>query len=532
MLLALLLIAAACGGGGNDTTTTVAGGDETTTTAGQTAESSTTTTVPDTGPKSGGTLTIGADADPIGLDPITTAAFSSSDFMTLLFNGLLRWSPTMELEPDLAESYDIVDDTTYVFTLRQGVKFHNGQDFTAEDVKYTIERILDPETGSPRITQYSLVESVTVDNPYQVTITLSGPDATFLSTLASSPSGAIVPVGVEGHDDHPIGTGPFKFESYEPGVDFTLSKFEDYFEEGLPYLDEVVFRFFGDQASIISALRSRAIDMTYLKDPKVAAQVTTTNPEIISAPGQTSRTFPIWFNIANEPFDDVNVRRAISLASDRQAAVDTVLAGSGKPAGAIPESQIGGFDGSWDLPYNTRDVEEAKRLLAEAGYPDGIHLGEFPVVAANDLDVQVTQILQEQWEEAGITVDLRPIETAPLLEAWRNGDFNMLSVALAWTSDPDVIVSRVLSTNPYGAAMNINDAELDAMITEARTTIDETARAELYREIQNYIADNAYTLHIYQYPLRWEMWWEDVAGYHPLANNLRTWVRTTWIDAE
>jgi len=481
--------------------------------------------------KRGGTLTIGADADPIGLDPVTNTAFSSGDFTGLLYTGLLRWSPDMQIEPDLATGYEMPDETTYVFTLRDGVTFHNGQEFSAEDVKHTFDRIMDPATGARWASSYTSIESVTVKDPLTVEFKLKTPDAAFLRYLATNPAGAIVPKGVEDLVTQPVGTGPFMFESYEPNREFVLVGNPNYYEDGQPYLDKVIFRFFKDQSALASALRSRSIDMTWLKNPKVADLITRTQPDLVSAPGQTSRTFPVWFNLKAAPMNDVNVRRALSLATDRQACLDTVLGGSGKVGAALPESQIGGYDGVSDLPYYGQDIEGAKKLLAEAGHPDGIDLGDYIVVAANDLDVACAQILQQQWAQAGINVNIKPTETAPLLEMWNKGTYStLLSVADSWTPDPDAIFLRMSSRGTFGTNMGMDDEAMDQMIAEARTITDPEKRAAANQDIQRRIADQAYVLHIYQYPLRWEAWWNYVQGYHALAANTRTYVRTTWID--
>ncbi len=482
-------------------------------------------------PKRGGKLTIGADADPIGLDPVTLTAFSSYDFTALLYSGLLRWNADMKIEPDLATGFTQPDDTTYVFKLRSGVKFHNGQAFEAEDVKYTFERILNPANASPSATIFASIKAVTVVDPLTVRFELKAPNAAFLSYMATNPNGVIVPRGVGELATKPVGTGPFVFESYQPNQQFTLKANPDYYETGLPYLGEVVFRFFKDQASLTSALRSKAIDMTWFKDPKVSAQIVRASPDLMSAPGKTTRTFPIWLNLKAKPLDDVRVRRALSLATDRQACLQTVLGGSGKVGAMVPESHVGGYDGVGEMPYYKTDIAAAKQLLAEAGHPNGIDLGDYICVAANPLDVACAQILQQQWAEAGIKVAIKPMETAPLIGMWLKGEFpTLLSVALSWSPDPDAIVSRILSTGTSGKALGMADTQLDAMIIEARTLLDRDKRAAAYMAIQRRINDQAYVLDIYQYPLRWEAWWNYTKGYVPLAANIRTFVRTTWID--
>jgi peptide/nickel transport system substrate-binding protein len=478
--------------------------------------------------KRSGTLTIGADADPIGLDPVTVTAFASYDFTALLYTGLLRWTPDMKVEPDLATGFLNPNDTTYIFRLRQGVKFHNGQPFTAEDVKHTFDRILDPASASPSLSMYSAIKSVTVVEPHTVKFELKAPSATFLSYLATNPNGCIVPRGVTDLRTKPVGTGPFVFESYEPGQQFVLKANPAYYEDRQPLLDTVVFKFFKDQSSLAAALRSKAIDMTWFKDPRVSAQIMKSSKDLVSAPGKTSRTFPVWFNIKAKPFSDVRVRRALSMATDRKAALMTVLGqGAGKVGAMVPESQVGGYDGVGPMPYYKHDPAGAKKLLAEAGFANGIDLGDYIVVAANALDVQCAQVLQQQWAAAGIKVAIKPMETAPLISQWLKGEFGIMSIALSWSPDPDAIVSRLASTHSHGKALGMTDTQLDKMIEDARTILEVPKRAAAYQQIQKHIADQAYILQIYQYPLRWEAWWNYVKGYVPLAANIRSYVRTT-----
>ena len=147
-----------------------------------------------------------------------------------------------------------------------------------------------------------------------------------------------------------------------------------------------------------------------------------------------------------------------------------------------------------------------------------------------DLDSELAQVLQQQWAAAGIKVNIKPMETAPLIGLWLKGDFGLLSIALSWSPDPDAIVSRLLSTGSQGKGIGMADAPLDKLIEDARAILDNTKRAAAYQQIQKHIADQAYILQIYQYPLRWEAWRKYVKGYVPLAANIRTFVRTTWVD--
>jgi peptide/nickel transport system substrate-binding protein len=479
----------------------------------------------------GGILKVGADLDPSGLDPTTTNAFASWDFTALMFNGLLRFDQTGKIQPDLAASYQQPSSTEYIFKLRSGVTFHNGKAFTAEDVKYTFDRRLDPKVGSPSRASFSSIDAVTVIDPLTVKFKLKNVDAAFLSFIANNPDGLIVPQGVENINTNPVGTGPFVFKSYTPNLDLQMVANKNYYEKGLPYLDGATFLFFKDASSLFAALRSKSIDMTWLKDPKVAKATADSDINLISAPGQYTRTLPVWLKNNEAPFDDLRVRQALSLATDRKTTADVVLAGTGKVTGAIPMSMIGGYtgDGS-DLPNYKYDVEKAKKLLTAAGYPDGIDLGDYKVVAANPLDVQAAQLLKQQWEKAGIKVNIKPMEVPPLIADYVSGNFTILSVALAFSPDPDNIVNRMKSTTALGKAFGMSDKALDELITDARSEVDPKQRQVNYLEIQQMIARRAYVLHIYQYPLRWEMWRSNVQGYLPTPANSRQYLRTAWFS--
>ncbi|MGH2558770.1 MAG: ABC transporter substrate-binding protein, partial [Thermomicrobiales bacterium] len=482
-------------------------------------------------PKPGGTLYIGQDFGPQDLDPNKTIAWASTNVEELIYTGLLRWTPTMEVEPDLATAYEMVDDLTYVFTLREGVTFHNDAPFSAEDVKYTFERILDPATASPHASIYSVVSAIEVVDPLTVKFTLSQPFAPLLRYLATIPYGAIVPKGATDElSTAPVGTGPFVFQEHLLDQEVRLSRFEGYYEDGLPYVDEVVFQLLGDDTSISSALRSETVQLTWLKDPRVAQNVAKTDEGLASTPGVSSRYLPILFDLSAPPFDDVRVRRAMSLALDRQAIVDTVLAGYGSVGAFLPPSQLGGYtgDGS-DLPYYTRDVEGAKALLAEAGH-DGLDVPEFKIVAANQLDVQCAQVMKEQWAEAGINVEINPMEVGAILDDWSSGTYQMATVGTVWTPDPNQEVDRFHSATSFRVVKGIADAALDQLIEQGRTEADEATRIEIYGQIQQHILDNVYVIVPYTYPLRWELLWDYVKGYEVMPSNARLTVRKTWLD--
>lgn len=546
--LAATTLLAACGGDDDDDTngensamdaaTTSEPEGEATSAAtdgdsGDSSASEDNTTEDEGAPKNGGTLLIGQDFGPQELDPTISGAWASTNIQELIFTALLRWTADMQVEPDLAMDWEISEDgLTYTFNLREGVTFHNEEPFNSEAVKYTFERILDPEVASPRISIYQDVESIETPSETQVVFNLTKPVAPLLRNLATIPNGAIVPAGATGEElnAEAPGTGAFRFVEHILDQEVRLEKFADYYEDELPYLDAVTFRLLADDTSISAALRDETVHMAWLKDPKVAQNVAKSTEGLDSVPGVSSRYLPIVFSLKDEPFNDVNVRRAMSVALDRSKIAQVVLGGFGQVGTFLPPSQLAGYEGDGsDLPYYTQDTEQAKQLLADAGY-DSFDVPEFKVVAANQLDVQCAQIMAEQWSAANINVSINPMEVGAILEDWSAGNYKMAAVGTVWRPDPSNEVERFHSQSPFGKAMGIDDSELDKLIEAGIAETDEAARIDIYHQIQERILDQVYVIIPYTYPLRWELLWNYVKGYDVMASNARISVRKTWLD--
>jgi peptide/nickel transport system substrate-binding protein len=483
-------------------------------------------------PKHGGVLVVGQDFGPQSLDPAKTQAWASVNIFEVIYDTLLRWSVDMELEPSLAESYEVSSDNlTYTFHLRDNAVFHNGRPMTADDVKFSVERVLDPAINSPSAAALAPIESIEVVDDYTVVIKTAGPYAPLLAHLATPNTSAIVPSeAVDQLQTHPIGTGPFRFVVHELNEQVLLERHDKYWEADLPYLDQVEFRLLGDESSIMAALRSGRVDMAWMKDPTVAQALARSSRRLVSAPGQPSRYIDIKFNVKQPPFNDVRVRRAFSLATDRQALVDTILAGAGDVGTMIVQEGFK-YPNPTELPYYQRDVERARELLAEAGYPDGITIDAYEVVAANNLDVQAAELLRNQWLEAGIDVTIAPTEVGQILEDWQGGNYQMVSVGVTWSADPSYWTTLQLhSSTNFAQNQGIDDPEIDLLLDTAAATVDPEARAQLYFELQEYLASQVYNIVTYTYPLRWELFGEHVQGYDVMASNARLSLRKTWLD--
>jgi peptide/nickel transport system substrate-binding protein len=217
-------------------------------------------------PKRGGTITIGHDADAVGLDPHLAIAFASKHFFEYVYTGLLRYNSRMELEPDLATSWEKPDELSFIFHLRKGVKFHNGKEMTSEDVKFSFDRMKDPKTGSPWKFIYDAVSSIETIDKYTVKFKLSYPYPAFLVYLGDVRYSAIVPkeeVLKRGNlQNVMIGTGPFKLAEYLPGDQAKYVRNDEYYESGLPYLDGFTLKVIKDESSRLAAIRKGTVQLT------------------------------------------------------------------------------------------------------------------------------------------------------------------------------------------------------------------------------------------------------------------------------
>lgn len=400
---------------------------------------------------------------------------------------------------------------------------------TADDVKFSMDRILDEKKASPSRAIFEPISKVEVVDSHTVKFTLKRPFAPFLAYMGTVNRSAIVPKeAVATLNTAPVGTGPFKWGEFKPDQYVRLLKNEHYWEKGLPYLDALELKLIPDDNAQVAALRSKTVAMTWLKDPKVAANVARTTQGLISLPGSTTRFIDILFHHQKKPWDDVRVRRALALSIDRQAVVDNVLGGFGAVGTYIPAG-VYAHPNPKSLPYYTRDVAKAKELLQEAGLTTVSD--EWKIVAANALDVQMAETVKVQVAEAGFNLKLNPMEVGAILDDGRTGNHTLISIGQVWNPDPDALgFTRFHSTGATSKARAWKDDVLDKLLEDGRVATDEKKRAEIYHKVQERIADQVAQIAVYVYPLRWELTWDFVKGYKPTAANSRVYLRETWLD--
>ncbi|WP_164219579.1 ABC transporter substrate-binding protein [Virgibacillus sp. YIM 98842] len=458
----------------------------------------------------------GGDSE--SLDPASTTDGESSRITRQVYESLLEFDKdSFEILPSLAHDWEVADDgLSYTFYLEEGVTFHDGTDFNAEAVKINFERWADPEHefaftddgyvysmygtmfGGFKGDDNHVVEEINVVDDYTVEFKLSQPLGFFLQNMAMTYFPITSPAALEEHgpaiNENPVGTGPFKFVSWSKDDSIVLEKFEDYRIDGLPKLDRVVFEVIPDNAARLIALRSGEIDIMDGLNPDDAAGVESEEGLELHERAENNIGY-VGFNVQKEPFDNKELRYAVSHAIDKQAIADALYAGYATPANVpLPPSYMGYNDEVESFEY---DPEKAKELLAEAGYEDGleIDLWTMPVARPYMPDPEtVAQIIQNNLAEIGITANIVREEWAPYLEKTMNGEHQMYMLGWSGTNgDPDYFLSSLLHGDNVGSSNRefyAND-EVDELLNQAKLSVDQDERASFYQQAQELIADDA-----------------------------------------
>jgi peptide/nickel transport system substrate-binding protein len=505
VVLIFSLVAMACADSG-----TGDGGD---------AQGTTTTTASDE-PVRGGRLVAAIDSDPGQLNPAITTSGGVHTASELMFNGLLALSPELEPLPELAESWEVEEDgALYRFQLRDDVTWHDGEPFTSADVKYSFEEVLLELHSRTKASVGNALESIETPDDHTVEFRFTEPYAPLLQQLDVTEAPIIPRHVYEGTDPQenpanlaPVGTGPFKFSSYDPGQEVVLDANPDYFEDDLPYLDRVVLRVIPEKGNQVIALESGEVDWLFGVPGPELSRLQGGDFEFLETgvnPGGANCIMTVSFNLERPVFQSVEVRRAIAHALDRDQFLSRVEFGQGKVAEApihsgIPFAHAEGLD----LPGFDRD--QAEQLLDDAGWvregddtrtaqgvegvDDGTPLAfeflSFPTFA------QYGELFRAQLAEVGVDVSLQTLEPPVFAETVfgdRNFDTNVISYCNG--TDPEVGVRRMfLSSNigsvPFSNAAAYVNPEVDRLFDEAITTVDLDDRSAVYQQIQEIVVED------------------------------------------
>jgi peptide/nickel transport system substrate-binding protein len=464
-------------------------------------------------PRYGETLRIALAADPPSLDMHQETTFAVAQPMGPVYNNLIAFDPHNypEVIGDLAQSWTVSDDyLSYTFKLHQGVKFHDGSELTSADVKASWDRIISPPEGviSARRSNYQMIKRIEAPDLYTVVFRLNHPSPSFLTTLAH-PANFIFAKKYLNQDPqyykaHAVGTGPFKLKNYVRGSHIELERNPNYWKKGLPYLDGITYFIIKDTSARAKALRSDRVDaeLRYLPRSEADAIKEQLGDRIVVATPRPSNTHGVTFNIDKKPFDDERVRKALSLALDRYDMAKTL-----GPIALL--DTVGGMmhpDSKWGLsqeeleqfPGFGRDhqanLQEAKRLLAEAGYPDG-----FKTVLTNRnlktpyIDMGVYLI--SAWKKIGVEAEHKLEETATWSQSRVNRDFELVGdpYGSATVGDPDEMLDKFVT----GAQENFgrfSDPVVDALFAQQAREMNEQKRIQLVKEIDKRILEKVWRI--------------------------------------
>ncbi|WP_309228309.1 glutathione ABC transporter substrate-binding protein [Virgibacillus saliphilus] len=445
----------------------------------------------------GGSLVVAVGSDAQQLDPhLGTDIPSANIHNNKIYETLLVQDETMELHPGLATEWEQVDDKTWEFTLREDVKFHDGEDFNAEAVKANLERVTDEEVASPRADLFNMISDIEIVDDYTIRLITDYPFSPLPANLAHYAGAIISPKAIEEDkngehslQENPVGTGPFEFGSWEPGAEINIVKNEDYWGDPAK-VDDVTF-------TVIPEGQTR-IAMVETGDAHIAEPINTSDvPRVEGSEDMDLHENEglgvdyIGVNMDKEPFDDKLVRQAINYALDTEAIIDHVYNGVGVYAeGPIGPSVIGH---SPELEGYEYDPEKAKELLEEAGYPDGFET----TIWTNDdqARIDVAEVAQAQLAEVGIDVSVDVMEWGAYLEQTSSGNHDMF--VLGWsnmTGDGDYNQYYMFhsdSMGPQGNRVFYDNPEVDELIDQARQENDPDVRNEIYSELQQIEKEDA-----------------------------------------
>jgi peptide/nickel transport system substrate-binding protein len=435
-----------------------------------------------------GVLRIAVGTSLSNLDPARTTTGEEYIYDNLLFNGLTRTRVDLAVEPDLAERWDYTPDLkSWTFHLRPGVKFHHGRTLSAEDVIKTFERILDPATGSAPRSNYDMIEHMTAVDPLTVRFDLKYPYGGF-ADIMSDRQVKIVP-----HDrigdlpTAPIGTGPFRFQSYTPGDRLVLTRNPDYWEKGAPKLDGVELRIVPEIAVRIAALQAGDLDIIWELPPE-QAKTLAAKPGVRVESVATASWDGAIMNNAIAPFNDPRVRQAFHLAVDKRDVVELTLSGEGAPAHSpIPPSHP--FFNK-DIPITKADPAAARRLLAEAGHPNGIKV-PLVIPAGRAIREKLGVTLQQLAKPGGFDIEIQRVPFARYnAEISGKAPFYIDGYFARPTVDTATYPFFHSGGSWNGRLFHYRNAKVDDLLDKARLTGDPAEQRPLYLAFQQALVDD------------------------------------------
>ncbi len=440
-------------------------------------------------------ITIGIPQDLDSLVPSLSQGAGTQEILFNIYEGLYKPDSEGNLVPAVASDYTMSEDgLVYTFTLRNGITFHNGNPVTVEDVKYSIDTCAGLNGGEPVISAFSNIESVETPDESTIVITLKESSSSFMAILATVEA-AIVPADAADLQTNPVGTGPYKFVSRSLQENVVLERFDDYWGEKA-HIKDITLKVLADSDSIVMNLEGGAVDLVARVSTAQAAEL---GDDFEVLEGTMNLVQAMYLNNAVEPFDNEKVRQALCYAVNKQEILDFVSEGKGTPVGSSMFPAFGKYYIEELNDLYTTDIEKAKELLADAGYPDGFSF-TMKVPSNYQQHVDTAQVVAEQLKQIGVTANIELIEWETWLsDVYQGRDFEATLVGVdASTLTAGAMLSRFRS-DAHNNFVNFSSEEYDAAYAEAlaaEAVMDDDKATEAYKKCETILAETAANVYI------------------------------------
>jgi peptide/nickel transport system substrate-binding protein len=437
-------------------------------------------------------LVVQVATEPPGLD--LTASPASAIAAVVFYNVqecLVKVDQSGKLVPWLAERWYTTDDRNYTFFLKRGVRFHNGRELRAADVKFSIERAMNPDTKHPYPQFYSAIGDIVVKDDYTVSVFLKTPSAAFLYNMARQGSVIYPPEAVETLKSAPIGTGPFKVAEWVRGDRIVLTRNTDYHVKGVPRLDRVTYRFIPDPNAAVAALKAGDVDAAMFGIGPEQVPELQKDPRFHVVIGETTNDVILAMNNSRKPYSDLRVRRALTYAINKPEVVKGAMFGLGRIIGTNVDPLNPYFiDLAGAMPY---DPARAKKLLAEAGYPNGFET-VLKVAPQYYYTVRTGEVLASQLQKVGVRVKIEQIEWGQWLSrVWKEADYDLTIIGHAEAWD----IANYANPKYY---FRYDSPKFQELFQKSEVTLDDKARREQYAQMQKLLVEDAPVVWLYIHP--------------------------------
>ena len=465
--------------------------------------------------RAGGALTFASSALPPNIEPHMQGLDIFQRRKPLVYENLVWIDHNLEARPELAERWEQQSPIEYVFHLRRGVRFHDGSEMSAEDVKYTYDRVRDPKV-SPGANDLTFIKQIDVKDAHTVRFTLSAPAATFLINLGGKYNG-VIPRGAGGDGKAPltkaVGTGPFMVEEFDPSRRWVLKRNANYWGSQKPALDAIVYQAVPDESSIVAGLRTGQVHFAEFSSA-LSFQVARGVPTAQALQAPSTRWVVLDLAGDMEPTSKVEVRQAIALAIDRQAVLQIAGSGLGERLGVLPPG-LKDWALPWqELPNQQRDVARAKALLQKAGYTGRVpmkirNIVGFPALAA------ALPVIVDNLREAGIDVTVETVDGGVWIKDWIVPQSPPTMNEWGGFVDPDQAFHRHFHSAPGGKDFRRwKNGKADELLDSGRATLDRGKRKQIYDQVQRLMAEDPISIPLYSPDLLYAMQ-KSVKGFQP-----------------